>query len=158
MVSLQNWVLGDFEFAYKWFQSKLLKATSHMRLRARDHYTSSTHWWKRWSWSKFASHYAWGTNGVCERKMDVKSICMPTWHQMDHVSWLLGLFSKTASSTIFNILREWDPLKIILAIWPPKSHVRLINTRSYFRRVVSIKMRVCWAGIDSFRLSRPKWG
>jgi hypothetical protein len=46
---------------------------------------------------------------------------------------------------MFTILREWDPLKIILAIWTPKSHVRLINTRLYFRRVVSIEMRVCWA-------------
>ena len=27
-----------------------------------------SHWWKRHSWSKFASHYAWGTNGVCECK------------------------------------------------------------------------------------------
>ena len=25
-------------------------------------------------------------NGVCECKMDVKSICIPTWYQMDHVS------------------------------------------------------------------------
>ena len=25
-----------------------------------------SHWWKRRSWSEFASHYAWGTNGVCE--------------------------------------------------------------------------------------------
>jgi hypothetical protein len=44
-----------------------------------------------------ASHYAWGTNGACECKMDVKSIWIPTWHRMDHVSWLLGLFSKTIS-------------------------------------------------------------
>ena len=29
-------------------------------------------WWKRRSRSKFASHYAWGTNKVCECKMDVK--------------------------------------------------------------------------------------
>ena len=27
-------------------------------------------------------------------KMDVKSTGLPTWHEMDHVSWLLGLFSK----------------------------------------------------------------
>ena len=31
-------------------------------------------WWKTWSLSKFTSHYTWGTNGVCECKMDVKSI------------------------------------------------------------------------------------
>ena len=44
---------------------------------------------------KFASsHYARGTNGVCEGKMDVKSTWIPTWHQVDHVSWSLELFSK----------------------------------------------------------------
>jgi hypothetical protein len=57
-----------------------------------------SHWWKRRSRSKFtASHYAWGINGVCECEMDVKSTWSPTWHQMDHVSWSLGLFSKTTS-------------------------------------------------------------
>jgi hypothetical protein len=66
--------------------------------------------------------------------------------------------TSSRSLTVFKILREWDPLKTILAIWPPKSHVRLINTISYFKRVVSIKMRVCWAGNNSFRLSQPKWG
>jgi hypothetical protein len=52
-----------------------------------------SHWWKRRSRSKFASHYARGTTIVCECKMDIKS----TWHQMDHVSWSLGLFSKPTS-------------------------------------------------------------
>jgi len=33
-----------------------------------------SHWWKRWSGSKFASHYAWGTNIVCECEMDVKTL------------------------------------------------------------------------------------
>jgi hypothetical protein len=42
-----------------------------------------SHWWKRRSWSKFASHYTWGTDGVCECKMDVKSTWIPTWRQMD---------------------------------------------------------------------------
>ena len=56
-----------------------------------------SHWWKRRSQSKSASHYVWGTNGVCECKMDVKSTWIPIWHQMDHVSWSLGLFSKTTS-------------------------------------------------------------
>ena len=37
----RNWALGDFEFANKWFQFKLLRTTSHTRLRACDHYTSS---------------------------------------------------------------------------------------------------------------------
>jgi len=42
-----------------------------------------------------ASHYAWGTNGVSECKMYVKSTWIPTWHRMGYVSWSLGLFSKT---------------------------------------------------------------
>ena len=50
----------------------------------------NSHWWKRRSWSTFASHYAGGTNGASECKMDVKS-------QMGHVSWSHGLFSKTTS-------------------------------------------------------------
>ena len=31
-----------------------------------------SHWWKRRSRSHYAWHYAWGTNEVCECKMDVK--------------------------------------------------------------------------------------
>ena len=30
-------------------------------------------------------------------RVDVKSTRIPAWHQMDYVSWLLGLFSKTTS-------------------------------------------------------------
>ena len=56
-----------------------------------------SHWWKRRSRSKSASHYAWRTNWVCECKMDVKSTWIPTWHWMVHVSWTLVLYSKTAS-------------------------------------------------------------
>jgi hypothetical protein len=58
-----------------------LRATSHTRLRARDHYTSST--------------LIGGKGGVCECNMDVESTWILTWHRMDHVSWSLGLFSKT---------------------------------------------------------------
>jgi hypothetical protein len=56
-----------------------------------------SHWWERWKLSKFASHYVWGTNGVCGCKMDVMTTWIPTWHRMDHVSWWLGLLSKTTS-------------------------------------------------------------
>ena len=55
-----------------------------MRLTARDNYTSSTHWWESRSRSKFASHNAWGTNGVCECKMDV------SLHGFPHVmKWIM---------------------------------------------------------------------
>ena len=57
-----------------------------------------SHWWERLSqWSKFASRYAWGSNGVCECEMDVKSEWILTWHRMDRVSRSLGLFSRTTS-------------------------------------------------------------
>ena len=59
--------------------------------------------WKRHSWSKFASRYAWRTNIVCECKMDVKSTCIPTWHQVGHVSWSLGLFLKSTSTKIIIV-------------------------------------------------------
>ena len=40
---------------------------------------------------KITSHYAWGTNEVCECKMDAKSTWIPTWYRMDHVPWSLGI-------------------------------------------------------------------
>ena len=53
------------------FLKPRLRATSHTRLRARNHlHFKHSHWWKRQSRSNFASHYAWGTNGVFEGKMD----------------------------------------------------------------------------------------
>ena len=56
--------------------------------------TKHSHWWRTRSQSKFTSHCAWGTNKVCECKMDVKSTRIPTWHRMDHVSRSLGLLFK----------------------------------------------------------------
>jgi hypothetical protein len=73
------------------FKHTSLRATSHTRLRARDQYTSSTHWWKRRSRSKFTSHYAEGTNGECESNMD-KSTWVSIWHQMDLVYGRLDYF------------------------------------------------------------------
>ena len=63
---------------------------SHLHLAPKGHFTHETespwplhfthsHWWKRRSRSKFASHSAWGTNGVCECKMDVKSAWMDSY-------------------------------------------------------------------------------
>jgi hypothetical protein len=65
------------------------KCKGHFSHKTKGHFKHSR-WWKTWSWTKFASHYAQGTNGVCECKMDEKS----TWHQMNHFSWSPGLFSK----------------------------------------------------------------
>ena len=51
-----------------------------------------SYWWKRQSRSKFASHYAWGTNGACECKMDVKLTGFLQWHRMGScfmVTWII---------------------------------------------------------------------
>jgi hypothetical protein len=42
-------------------------------------HSKHSHWWKRRSRSKVASHYAGGINGVCECKMDVNSTWIPTY-------------------------------------------------------------------------------
>jgi hypothetical protein len=76
----------------------ILRATSHTRLNAHDHYTSSTVTDGKGGAGPSSLHTMLeGPNGVCECKMDVKSTWIPTWHGMDHVSWSLGLFSKTTS-------------------------------------------------------------
>jgi hypothetical protein len=68
-------------------------------LIARDHYTSSTliGGKARAGPNLLPTWYAWGTNGVWECKMDVKSTWIPTRHQMDHDSQSLGPFSKFTS-------------------------------------------------------------
>jgi hypothetical protein len=66
---------------------KTLRVISHKRLRTCDRYISVTLiGGKDGAGHKFASHYASGTNGVCECKMDVKvyvasngSCLMVTW-------------------------------------------------------------------------------
>ena len=81
-----------------WTSQLLYGPTSHTRLRARDHCTSSTLiGGKRRSRSKFTSHYAWGTNGVCECKINVRAPWFSTWHWKNHVSCSLALFSRTTS-------------------------------------------------------------
>jgi hypothetical protein len=82
-----------------WIYSGLLRASKSYNtefgsperaLQYEGHFTHETespwpllhfkhsHWWNRRSWSKFAtSHYAWGTKGVWECKMDVKSTWIP---------------------------------------------------------------------------------
>ena len=74
----------------------LLRGTSHMRLRARDHYTSSTLIGGKGGAGPSSLHtmLEGPTEHTCECKMEVKSTWVPTWHQMDHVSWSFGLFSK----------------------------------------------------------------
>ena len=79
-------------------QYTTLRATSHTRLRARDQITPSTLIGGKGGAGPSSLHTTLeGPNRVCECKMDVTSTWIPTWHEMDHVSWSLGLFPKTAS-------------------------------------------------------------
>jgi hypothetical protein len=51
-----------------------------------------SHWWKRRSQSKFASH------SLCSRDQRSEYVnARWMWSPMDHVSWLLRLFSKSTS-------------------------------------------------------------
>ena len=80
------------------FEGGQLRLTSHTRLRAHDHYTSSIliGGKGRASWSSLHPTLALPMEYVSKCKMDVKSTWNPTWHRMDRVSWSLGLFSKPA--------------------------------------------------------------
>ena len=99
-----EWILG-------WLWIQAVSWNIHIpttRNATKGHFTHKTespwslhfkhsYWWKRRGRSKFASHYAQGTNGVYECKMDVQSTWVRTWHWMDHVLWSLGLFPKTTT-------------------------------------------------------------
>ena len=76
----------------KWPQGHFTHTHTHTQTASPcPRHFKHSHWWERWSWSKFTSHYPWGTNRVYECKLDVKSTWVPIWHRMDHVSWSLGL-------------------------------------------------------------------
>ena len=73
-------------------------------------------WCDVWIVYCIASHYAWGTYKVCECKIDVKSTWIPTWHWMDHVTWSLGLFSKTTLEVGLTQNRESITLRMFTII------------------------------------------
>ena len=84
--------------AYRMMKGSV-RATSHTRLSARDHYTSSTLIGGRGGAGPSSLHTTieGPTEWVCECKMDVKSTWIPTRYWMDHVSWSLWTYFKTTS-------------------------------------------------------------
>ena len=73
-----------------------MRATSHMRPRAHDQYTLSTLICGKGGAGPSSLHtMLGGPTKVCECKTDVKPTWIPKWHQMDHISWSLGLISIT---------------------------------------------------------------
>ena len=106
-IPLVKWWVNNLLKSW-WTSTSCFSTSTGASVTSKSHVTHKTEspwpldlkhsrWWKRRRRSKFASHYARGPNRVCECKMDVKSTWIPTWHQMDRVSWSLGLFSKTTS-------------------------------------------------------------
>ena len=93
--SYNEWFLHTYQDWQSWLVEKL-DGQPTLQPGPEGHFTHEagspwplpfkhSHWWKMRSQSKFTSHYAWGTNIVCEYKMDVKSTWIPKWHQMDNV-------------------------------------------------------------------------
>ena len=84
---------------------KWRRATSHTRLRAHDHYTSSTLIGGKCGAgpSSFRTMLEGRMEYISECMMDVKSTWIPTWHRIDHVSWSRGLFQKPPLGGRFNI-------------------------------------------------------
>ena len=75
-----------------------LRATSHTRLSARDHYTSSTLIGGKGPVQiRFTLRLRDQRSIQVNARWMLKSTWIPTWHQMDYVSWSLGLYLKTTS-------------------------------------------------------------
>ena len=69
-----------------------------MRLRARDHYASSTLIGGKGGAGPSSLHTTLeGPMEYVNARWMLKSTWIPTWHQMDYVSWSLGLYLKTTS-------------------------------------------------------------
>jgi hypothetical protein len=85
-------------------ESSLIRTTSHTRLRAHEHYTSSTLIGGKGGAGPSLLHTALEgpTEYISECKMDVKSTWIPTWHPMDLVSWSLDYFQKPSLGSRSN--------------------------------------------------------
>jgi hypothetical protein len=79
--------------------SLMYGATSHARLRARDHCTLSTLVGGKGGAgpSSLYTMLEGPTEYENARWMYSLHGWIPTWHRMDHVSWSLGLFLETTS-------------------------------------------------------------
>ena len=76
-----------------------MRVTSHTRPRARDRYTSIALIGGKGGAgpSSLDTTLEGPTEYYVNANMDVNSTWIPTRHKIDHVSWPLGLFSKTTS-------------------------------------------------------------
>ena len=50
-----------------------------------------SHWWKRWNRSEFASHYAWGTNGVYKWMHDADTVYTDSYMASSALCFMLTL-------------------------------------------------------------------
>ena len=115
-----------------------LRAPSHTRLRARDHYTSSTLIGGKGGAGTSSLHtrLEGPTYIVCACKMDVKSTWIPTWHQMDHVSWSLGFLLKTTfwRQVEHKTGRPWHSKRSQLLIYLILSCVKIRMNRNSLKQ------------------------
>ena len=96
-VGTRGYILYTWNLYYCWPVE--LWATSHTRLRAHDHSTSSIFIGGKGGAGPSSLHTTLEgpTENISECKMNVKSTWIPIWHRIDHVSWSLGLFSNITS-------------------------------------------------------------
>ena len=86
------------------------RATSHKRLRARDYYTSSTLIGGKGEACPSSVHTMLkGPTEYVNARWDVKSTWIPTWRQLDHVSWSLGSCFMLTWTIFKNRLLEVGP-------------------------------------------------
>ena len=90
----------------------LLRATSHTRLRARDHLCfMHSRWWTRSPSSLHTTTLEGPTEYICECNMDVKVYMEFYMASMDHVSWSLGLFSKNHFLEV-GLTQNWETMAL----------------------------------------------
>ena len=89
-----------------------VRATSHKKLRARDHYTSSILIGGKGGAGPTSLHTMLeGLTEYVNARWMVKSSWVPTWHRMDHVSWSLGLFSQNCLLEV-GLTQNWETMAL----------------------------------------------
>jgi hypothetical protein len=113
------------------------------------HFTfKHSHWWKRRSRSKFASHYAWGTNGVYKWMQDGCKVYMAPNGSCFMVTWIV--FKNHLLDV--GLTQNWHPEHSQSVVYSILSYVKTPHEYKF------IEFLFIWLRTRSHMTSLHTWG
>ena len=134
--------------------SKFNPSLINIMARYKGHFTHETespwpvhlqhsHWWRRWSRSKFASHYARGINGACECKVDGTPNAHNRWFILFYHVWGTRMNRNSLKSQLVE-----GPVTYGFTL-----HSRIRDHTTWFQRCVGTVFGHCLLGSHHFMVT-----